>query len=70
MRCPFQFCRPAMGGITPGVSLESLVEPEQAQDFIDAFLARWGEAPQGKRVATVRSRARSPEMEEELMPNR
>ncbi|HEX6925366.1 MAG TPA: hypothetical protein VF167_08040 [Longimicrobiaceae bacterium] len=56
--------------LRPGASLESLVEPEQAQDFIDAFLARWGEAPQGKRATTVRSCAPSPEMEEGLMPNR
>ena len=33
------------------------VEPRQAQDFVDAFLARWGEAPQGQRATKARSGA-------------
>lgn len=32
------------------------VEPQQAQEFVDAFLARWGEPPQSKRAPAVRSK--------------
>ena len=37
------------------------VEPEQMQDFVNAFLARWGEAAQGKRLPPARSSARPPD---------
>jgi hypothetical protein len=35
------------------------VEPEQMQGFVNAFLARWGEAAEGRRSSPARSRARA-----------